>query len=236
MSRPPGETKHEAFRRLAAERTNAVLEKVRILANCANPYAYEWTDDDVRLIFDAIAREVQDAQTRFELNRRSRGIFSLNGSEPTAPARRAASSLDGRVQIGSSEPALIASQPAANPSPAQSSRRARRPPRNPVGPAHGAFAVVSRVLGREKSQIEIRLPDIPGWRVLAKDRGHKKGYQLLLFGPSSQGGDPLEVVNTGPGTLRFHAVVRGEQLIAEHASLFDDDRLLARAAAEQLIQ
>lgn len=63
------ETKREAFLRLAERRTNAVLEKVRVLSNCANPYAYEYTEDDVRKIFTAIEGELRAARAKFQGSR-----------------------------------------------------------------------------------------------------------------------------------------------------------------------
>ena len=71
------ETKRDAFLRLAEARTNAVLERVRVLGNCANPYAYEYTDDDVRKIFSAIERELKTSRSKFTSQRRP--DFQLKG-------------------------------------------------------------------------------------------------------------------------------------------------------------
>jgi len=71
------ETKQGAYRRLAEKRTNAILDKVRILANLANPYAYEWDGDDVRRVFDAIEEEVRLAKGKFIQAQRSRRQFKL---------------------------------------------------------------------------------------------------------------------------------------------------------------
>ncbi len=65
------ETKRDTFLRLAERRTNAILEKIRILSNCANPYAYEYTDDDVKKIFSAIEHELRLARTKFHQSRKS---------------------------------------------------------------------------------------------------------------------------------------------------------------------
>lgn len=65
------ESKRDAFLRLAEARTTAVLERVRVLGNCANPYAYEYTEDDVRRIFSAIDREVKSARAKFTGQRRA---------------------------------------------------------------------------------------------------------------------------------------------------------------------
>lgn len=59
------ETKRDAFRRLATQRTNAVLERLRILGNCANAGLYEYTEDDVRKIFRAIDSEVKAIRAKF---------------------------------------------------------------------------------------------------------------------------------------------------------------------------
>jgi hypothetical protein len=58
-----------AFLRLAEKRTNAVIERIRILSNCSNPYAYSYTEDDLRHIFGAIQRELQVARARFRAGR-----------------------------------------------------------------------------------------------------------------------------------------------------------------------
>ena len=64
------ESKHDAFVRLAERRTRVVLDKIRILSNCANPYAYEYAEDEVDKIFEAIEDELGRAKARFEKYRR----------------------------------------------------------------------------------------------------------------------------------------------------------------------
>jgi hypothetical protein len=58
--------KRDAFARLAEKRTNAVLERIRLLSNLSNPYAYSYSEDDVRLIFAAIDRELKTARAKFQ--------------------------------------------------------------------------------------------------------------------------------------------------------------------------
>lgn len=65
-----GETKHEAFLRLGQKRTNAILERIRVLSNCANPYAYEYAEEDVRKIFRAIEQELKVARAKFQNHRK----------------------------------------------------------------------------------------------------------------------------------------------------------------------
>ena len=64
------ETKREAFRRLAERRTNAVLERIRVLGNLSNPYAYEFTEEDLRAIFSAIDSELKLTKLKFQNQRK----------------------------------------------------------------------------------------------------------------------------------------------------------------------
>ncbi len=66
------ESKRDAFKRLAEKRTNAVLDRIRILGNCANPYAYEYSEDDIRVIFAAIDQELKLARAKFASIQRRR--------------------------------------------------------------------------------------------------------------------------------------------------------------------
>ncbi len=69
------EKKQEAFRRLATKRTNAVLDRLRILGHCANPHLYEYSDEEVRRIFRAIQNELRAVRTQFQNSTKSN--FSL---------------------------------------------------------------------------------------------------------------------------------------------------------------
>ena len=59
------ETRAERFKRLAAQRTNLVLKRLRILGNCSNRQAYEYTKEDIDRIFAAIDRAVKETKARF---------------------------------------------------------------------------------------------------------------------------------------------------------------------------
>jgi len=65
------ESKNEVFRRLATKRTSAVLEKLRILGHCANPWLYEYSEDDVRRIFRAIDAELKEIKAKFRSSSKS---------------------------------------------------------------------------------------------------------------------------------------------------------------------
>lgn len=59
------ETKRDTFKRLATKRTKAVIEKIRVLGHCANPWLYEYSEEDVRKIFKAIDSELKSAKAKF---------------------------------------------------------------------------------------------------------------------------------------------------------------------------
>ena len=59
------ESKRAKFVRIAEGRTTVVISKIRTLAKCANPYAYEYTEEDIRQIFAAIEQELRSAKARF---------------------------------------------------------------------------------------------------------------------------------------------------------------------------
>ena len=65
------ESKREAFQRLATKRTNAVLERIRILEHCANPQLYDYTPEDIKRIFQAIEKELKVAKVRFQNSSKS---------------------------------------------------------------------------------------------------------------------------------------------------------------------
>jgi len=67
----PSESKRQAFQRLATKRTSAVLERIRILGHCANPQLYDYTQEDVKKIFQAIEKELRVVKVRFQNSSKS---------------------------------------------------------------------------------------------------------------------------------------------------------------------
>jgi len=59
------ETQKERFKRIATARTNAVLQKLRVLSNCANRQYYEYSEEEVDAIFSAIEKKVKEAKSKF---------------------------------------------------------------------------------------------------------------------------------------------------------------------------
>ncbi len=59
------EEKRERFKRLGTQRTNMVLQKIRVLGNCANRSAYEYTEEEINKIFSEIDRRAKEAKAKF---------------------------------------------------------------------------------------------------------------------------------------------------------------------------
>lgn len=59
------ENKRERFKRLATQRTNSVLQRLKVLGNCANRSAYEYTEEDVNKIFSEVDRRIREMKAKF---------------------------------------------------------------------------------------------------------------------------------------------------------------------------
>ncbi len=59
------ESRKDRFKRLATTRTNAVLEKLRILGNLSNKANYDYSPEDVRKIFRAIDEQLRVIKAKF---------------------------------------------------------------------------------------------------------------------------------------------------------------------------
>jgi len=66
------ESRHERFKRIATKRTNDILEKIRILGNCANKSSYEYTEEEVNKIFSEIERHLKLTKAKFLAGKRER--------------------------------------------------------------------------------------------------------------------------------------------------------------------
>jgi hypothetical protein len=66
------ESRHERFKRIAAKRTNEILEKIRILGNCSNKSSYEYTEEEVNKIFSEIDKQLKIAKAKFLAGKREK--------------------------------------------------------------------------------------------------------------------------------------------------------------------
>ncbi|MBI2410171.1 hypothetical protein HYV30_04005 [Candidatus Kaiserbacteria bacterium] len=57
--------KRERFKRLATYRTNEVLKRLQVLANCANRSAYSYSEEEITKIFSTVDKAVRDAKAKF---------------------------------------------------------------------------------------------------------------------------------------------------------------------------
>jgi hypothetical protein len=57
--------KKERFKRLATQRTNALLQKLKVLGNCSNRSAYDYSEEEINKIFSEIERRVRETKSKF---------------------------------------------------------------------------------------------------------------------------------------------------------------------------
>ena len=58
--------KHERFKRVAARRTQTILEDFRKLGNCSTYNNYEYTKEEVMKIFSAIDESLMKTKAKFD--------------------------------------------------------------------------------------------------------------------------------------------------------------------------
>ena len=68
--------KEERFVRIAENRTNKVINMIRLLGNCANKNNYQYTNEQVDRIFKAIEKELDISKKKYAINQNN-GKFSL---------------------------------------------------------------------------------------------------------------------------------------------------------------
>lgn len=59
------ETKRQRFVRIVENRTNKILDMLRLLGNCSNKSNYDYTEEDVKKIFSAIEKEMKNSRNAF---------------------------------------------------------------------------------------------------------------------------------------------------------------------------
>lgn len=66
------EPRADRFKRLATRRTNATLDKLRLLGNLSNKSNYEYTEEDIKKIFSAIDEDLKRVKAKFSLTHKHR--------------------------------------------------------------------------------------------------------------------------------------------------------------------
>ena len=57
--------KRERFKRLATYRTNETLKRIKVLGNCGNRSAYNYTEEEISKIFSAIEKKIRETKAKF---------------------------------------------------------------------------------------------------------------------------------------------------------------------------
>jgi len=58
----------DRFKRLATDRTNIVLKRLKVLSNCSNRNIYEYDEQDIDKIFLEIERKVKETRSKFHFS------------------------------------------------------------------------------------------------------------------------------------------------------------------------
>ena len=59
------ETREERFQRLAEQRVNSILDKLRLLGQLSNKSNYDYTDAQIDMIFKAVQKELNATKAKF---------------------------------------------------------------------------------------------------------------------------------------------------------------------------
>ena len=59
------------FKKLAEKRVNKTLKSIQLIGNLSNRGNYEYSQEEVSAIFKAIRQELQIAESRFKINKKS---------------------------------------------------------------------------------------------------------------------------------------------------------------------
>lgn len=71
------ENRHSRFKRLAEARTEKVLDMIDLIGNLSNKSFYEYTDEEIKTIFDAIEKSVKDNKEKFKKDKKKKRRFTL---------------------------------------------------------------------------------------------------------------------------------------------------------------
>ena len=73
-------SKRERLEKVASTRVHNILDMLTLLQNCANTNNYEYTDDDVELMFGEIGKALRDARAAYSnaKNKEEKKCFSFD--------------------------------------------------------------------------------------------------------------------------------------------------------------
>lgn len=71
------ETPNQKFKRIASARTQKIIDMIELLGNCSNRYVYDYSQEEVDKIFNAIETELKLAKDKFKGNGKNKEKFIL---------------------------------------------------------------------------------------------------------------------------------------------------------------
>lgn len=71
------DSKRENFKRIAENRTNKIIELISKLRNLSNTSFYEYTDEEIDSIFNAIQNELDKQRKEFKKDKKTIKRFEL---------------------------------------------------------------------------------------------------------------------------------------------------------------
>ena len=71
------QTREQRFKRLAEQRVNAILEKLRLLGQLSNKSNYEYTEAEIEAVFKAIQKDLNATKAKFREGNKGRKRFTL---------------------------------------------------------------------------------------------------------------------------------------------------------------
>ena len=72
-----GTDRQENFKRIAESRTNKIISSISLLGNLSNRSYYDYTQEQIESIFDAIQEELDKQRNRFSDKDESKKKFRL---------------------------------------------------------------------------------------------------------------------------------------------------------------
>lgn len=72
MNKKKYSSRRERFLEIGEARTNAVLDRIRVLGNCANRSLYDYEEEEINKIFRTIQSFLDETKTKFTIQRRKR--------------------------------------------------------------------------------------------------------------------------------------------------------------------
>lgn len=66
MAKKKFSNNRDRFIYLATYRTNILLKRIKILSNCSNKNLYEYKQEDIDKIFEAVEKKLEEAKLKFK--------------------------------------------------------------------------------------------------------------------------------------------------------------------------